>query len=275
MRHDSGRVSIAMGHAASQAGGTFAALGTSGVKVHQARGGLSGLLSAELAAAGVDASKQALTTERGGLLASYAGGGLPERLTDGLGTNWRLMDISLRRWPAASSLQPVIEATFKLRDRAQDIEEVQVELPPRAYLLNGTPGWDTSLAALQSARWNVAVALADGDLWLKQTSDERRVDEQVDSFARYRVRVSEDESLPATGARVTTVTPAGYEHTELIELPLGDPRRPLSRDDIVAKLDRAARGIGLGDRVDGIVEAVEALESAESVDRLTSLLEVR
>jgi 2-methylcitrate dehydratase PrpD len=262
-----------MGHAASQAGGTFAALGTSGVKVHQARGGLSGFMGAQLAAAGVHASKQALTSDRGGLLASYAGGGRPDRLTDGLGSDWRLMDVALRRWPGASSLQPVIEAALKLRQRAADIGEIHVELPPRAFALNGTSGWDTRLAALQSARWTVAVALADGEVWLDQTDDERRQDARVTTFAGEHVLVTEGVGIPGTGARVSA-TGSGDNLMEQIDIPPGDPARPLTRDQISDKLLRAASGMGLEDRVAGIVEAVEALESAESVGRLTSLLEV-
>jgi 2-methylcitrate dehydratase PrpD len=273
-RLDDGAVRVAMGHAVSQAGGTFAALGTDGVKVHQARGGLSGFVSVSLAAAGVSASREALSAERGGLLAAYAHGGRPERLTDGLGTDWRLMDVALRRWPGASSLQPVIEAILRIREQAADVDMVRVGLPPRAYALNADSGWDTRLAALQSARWTVAVALADGEVWLEQADEERLLDQDVGGFARQSVFVEEDGSLSVTGARVTARMADGDEATVLVDVPPGDPRRPLTREEIVEKLRRAASGSGLGDRLVGIVEAVESLESAESVASLARLLEV-
>ena len=280
---DARGVRVAIGHAASQAAGTFAALGTSGVKMHQARGGLSGLLSAELAAGGVDASERGLTAARGGLLAAYADGGRPECLTDGLGSEYMLGSIALRRWPGASSLQPVIEATLLLRAElrlsvgSRDLEEItdlRVELPPRAFALNGAAGWATRLSALQSARWTVAVALTDGDVWLDQAADARRADAAVGRLAES-VIVTQDSTLPPTGARVTLRDGAGLERTEQVDIPSGDERRPLTQEEIRHKLDRAASSAGLEARVESILSSINTLESASSIDGLTRALEVR
>jgi 2-methylcitrate dehydratase PrpD len=271
MSLDGEQIRIAMGHAASQAGGTFAALGTDGVKAHQARGGVSGLLAAQLAAAGIGASQRGLTAERGGLLAAYADGGFPERLTDGLDKDWRLTGIALRRWPGASSLQPLIEATLALREElgVGVAERVHVALPPRAFALNGNSGWETPLAALQSARWMVAVALADGEVWLDQTGV-RRADEAVAAFAGACVSVTEDESLPSTGARVTAVSRDGRESTRTVDVPRGDPTRPLARGDVKAKLERASP-----ERASSVIQAVDGLPSAPSVEVLVGILEAR
>jgi 2-methylcitrate dehydratase PrpD len=276
LRLDARGVAVAIGHAASQAGGTFVALGTDGVKVHQARGALSGLLAAQLAAAGVDASDRALTGDRGGLLWAYAGGGLPDGLTRGISEEWRLLEIALRRWPAASSLQPVIEATLSLRTEIGDdaAERVTIALPGRAYALNGTAGWESRLSALQSARWMAAVALADGDVWLEQTN-ERLNDAQVARFAADAITVVEDRDLPSTGARVEITTRTGGRHARAVEQPCGDPSRPLTHADVGRKLDRALAGRGLAQRGPRIVEAILNIESAAGVAGLTSLLEVR
>lgn len=279
---DAPGVRMAIGHAASQAAGTFAALGTSGVKLHQARGGVAGLLAAELAASGMDASASALTAERGGLLASYADGGEPGRLTDGLGETWALESVALRRWPGASSLQPVIDGVLALRgelgrsghgaDVLGGVEAVEVDLPPRAFSLNGGSKWDTRLAALQSARWTAAVALADGEVWLDQTADARRADPAVASFAAERVAVAEDGSLPETGARVAIRRRDGTRLELVVEVPPGDPRRPLEDAVIVDKLVRAASTAGLPGRAEAIVEAVASLEDASSIQGLIDLL---
>jgi 2-methylcitrate dehydratase PrpD len=270
-RLDGRGVRMAIGHAASQAAGTFVALGTSGVKVHQARGGLSGFLASELAAVGLDASDVAMSAARGGLLAAYADGGLPDRLTDGLGARYDLESVALRRWPVASSLQPVIEATLAIRaelgaaegvrGRPRDVTSVLVQLPPRAFALNGAPGWETRLSALQSARWTVAVVLEDGEAWIHQSSDERRADGEVASFAGGSVTVAEDPSLPATGARVTAERRSGASVQRQVDVPPGDPQRPLALGDVRQKLDRAAADAGLGDRVPGIVDVVRNLGS--------------
>jgi 2-methylcitrate dehydratase PrpD len=273
---------VAIGHAVSQAAGTFGALGTSGVKLHQARGGLTGFLAAELARTGLDASERGLTAERGGLLAAYADGGKPARLVTGLGESFALEAVALRRWPGASSLQPVIEATLEARTaRRQDhgpdggldgLAGARVELPPRAFAMHATAGWATRLSALQSVRWTVAVVLQDGDAWLDQTSAERLADTLVSDFAARAVEVTENVGLGPTAARVGIVDGTGREWVHQVDVPVGDPHRPLSDADIRAKLDRAAASAGLQDRVPDIVAAVEGLTAAPDVIALTARL---
>jgi 2-methylcitrate dehydratase PrpD len=281
-RLPAGRVALAIGHAASQAAGTFVALGTSGVKVHQARGGLAGFLAAELAGAGIDASVESLTAERGGLLATYADGGAPDGLASDLGGRWELQGVALRRWPGASSVQPIIDAVLALRGHLPLaaaggsplglVDSVLVELPPRAYALNGASAWDTQLAALQSARWTATVALDEGDVWLDQTSDAARADPRLTTFAGGRVRVADDSSLAATGARITLFTKAGERLVHQSDIPPGDPRRPLDWSDIRAKLRRAGTDACLDDRAPAIAEAIDRLEALPSIRALSALL---
>ena len=266
----------AFGHAAGQAAGTFAALGTSGVKFHQARGGVSGLLAARLAVAGLDASKQALTAPFGGLLAAYADGGTPAALTQGLGESWRLTELSLRRWPGASSVQAVIEAMLELVGLAgaDDVEHVRVALPPRSFELSGSAGWHDQLSALQSARYVAAVVLRDGGCWLEQFDEAHLADPSLDAFARERVEVVADGSLPQAGVAVTVRRAGGRTTERAVDAPPGSPARPLTHDDIVAKLQAAADGLGIAHRVGPITDMIDRLETLTDLRRLTTLLAI-
>ena len=265
----------AIAHAVSQAAGTFAALGSSGVKIHQARGALSGLLAGTLAAGGIDGAAQPLTAERGGLLAAYADGGTPEALLADLGTRWAMDEISLRRWPAASSLQPVIAATLAARRdviaHGGKVTSATVALPPRGYALNGTPGWGSQLEALQSARWVVAVVSADGECWVPQTAPARLADAAIGEFAAGAVQVSEDTTLPVGAARVRLVRDDGCAFEHEVRVPPGDPRAPLRWADVVAKLDRALDGCEGLDRARRIAASVERLEELPARDMLNLL----
>jgi 2-methylcitrate dehydratase PrpD len=255
----------AIAHAASQAGGTFAALGSSGVKVHQARGALSGLLAAGFAAAGIDGAARPLSNERGGLLAAYADGGVPEALTAQLGDRWTMDEISLRRWPAASSLQPVIAAVLQALEAAPagtglQLHAAEVALPPRGYLLNGRAGWGSQLEALQSARWIAAVVAADGECWVPQTAPARLADIALGQFAAAAVTVVEDVSLQEGAARVRLVWPDGNTATREVGVSPGDPRAPLGWDDIVTKLNRALDATGSAGIGSGIAAAVAGID---------------
>lgn len=277
-RLDATGVRHAFGHAVSQAAGTFAALGTPGVKFHQARGALSGLLAGTLAADGIPGALDALTASRGGLLPAYVGGGTPGRLTEGLGTRWSMLDIALRRWPAASSLQSAIAATLAARATLAPgaippldvIGQVRVDLPPRAYSLNASHGWATQLEALQSARWIVAVCLADGECWVEQTAPDRLDDPLVGVFATHRVTVHRDDALPLAAARVTLTLRDRSATEQRVDLPPGDPGRPLTADDLITKLRRATAGTSLDP--DHILAAVHALPHTPSGSELVAAL---
>ena len=240
LRLDADGTLNAMAHGAAQGAGTFAALGTEAVKFNQARGATSGLLAGLAAAAGLVASPLWLTAEDGGMLHSYVDGGAPERLVDDLGSHWELEQISLRRWPAASSVQSLIEVCLELDVRPDDIATLAVELSPRAYEVSGERGWETPLAAQQSARWVAACALVDGDWWLEHSAPEHLSDARVSTVAD-RISVAPSATVEGGGVRVRVRRLNGVEViVERTGAP-GDPERPLSRADVEAKLARASK----------------------------------
>lgn len=260
-RLDTTGVRHAFGHAVSQAAGTLIAVGTSSVKFHQARGALAGLLAARLSAEGFDAAPDSLTGAHGGLLATYADGGNPVKLTAGLGTEFRLSGLSLRRWPGASSLQAVIAATFSALDRMRDepIAEGRVDLPPRGHALHAGAGWSNRLSALQSPRWIVAVIVHDRTYWVDQTAPERLRDPTVADLAQ-RISVSLDPTLPEGGARVTLISSSGKVVRDQIDVPPGDPGAPLTEINVLDKLHHAAASVP-GLDASAVVAAVADLAS--------------
>jgi 2-methylcitrate dehydratase PrpD len=266
----------ALGFAGSQSAGTFAGLGSSQVKFHQARGALSGLLAALVAAEGLDAAARILTAPDGGLLSTYSDGGEPDRLTNDLGGTWQLMGISLRRWPAASSLQAVVQAALEvavgLGLDLTDVEIVRVGLPEGSYRLNGGREWHDQLSAFQSAAYVAAVVLLDRRCWIEQFAPERIRDPGIRRFVHGRIDVSIDPSLPASGASCTVERVGMAPSSARVEVPCGDPSSPLSRNDLRAKLRAAATGTALEERVDHIAELVLDLESARSIEPLTAAL---
>jgi 2-methylcitrate dehydratase PrpD len=268
----------ALGLAGSQSAGTFAALGSSQVKFHQARGALSGLLAALVAAEGFDAAPRFLAASDGGLLTTYSDGGDPGRLADGLGTTWELLGISLRRWPTASALQSVVQGALDLRGRLRADQlagaTVRVGLPEGSFRLNGGREWRDQLGAFQSAAYVASVVLTDGECWIDQFAPARIADPAIRRFVADQVEVRPDPSLPASGATLTIEDGAGTASTVRVDVPPGDPALPLSRADLMAKLRSAARGTPLAERVEQIAEFVFGLERERSVAPLLAALRV-
>jgi len=239
LRLDPEGVLSAMAHGAAQAAGTFAALGTEAVKFNQARGATAGLLAALAAEAHLAASSEWLTAADGGMARTYADGGEPELLVRDLGRRWELEQISLRRWPAASSVQSLIEVCLELAPAADEVAAVEVELSARAYEVSGERGWETPLAAQQSARWVAACTLLDGDWWLEHSAPARLGDPRTAELAN-RVVVVASESVPDGGVRIRVELAGGGEATAERRDAPGDPTRPLSRTDVEAKLARVS-----------------------------------
>lgn len=269
----------ALALAGSQAAGTFAGLGSAQVKFHQARGAVSGLLAAIVAAEGIDGGARILGNPDGGLFATYADGGAPDRLLDELGERWELLDVSLRRWPAASALQPVVQACLELvaHGPLDEAARVEVALPATAYQMHGQTDWHDQLSAFQSARYVGAVVLRDGRCWLDQFSETARGDSALSHFATDRVSVSIDDSLPSGGAAVSIKDAAakgrvGETRAVRVEIPLGDPRAMLDADAIAGKLRDAATGTPLAERADRLVELIVGLDRLPSVRTLTTAL---
>lgn len=236
-------IRAAMGLGASQASGTFAALGTPAVKFHQARGAVSGLWAAMFTADGLGGTELPLTHPDGGLFTTYCDGGTPELVTADLGHHWELLSISLRRWPAASSLQSLVAALLDVPAglQVEAISRVEIALPATAFAMCAEMGWDDELTAMQSARYVCSVVLHDRHCWTEQFGSARRTDPAVTRFATDNVVVVRDKDLPPSGVEVRVHHLAESTRVRREHAP-GEPSEPVTRAQISAKLDMAAGG---------------------------------
>jgi 2-methylcitrate dehydratase len=88
----------------------------------------------------------------------------------------------------------------------------------------------------------VAACLIDGDMGPAQFRAERVSDEAILALAR-RVTVHPDDELTAmypacTASRVEIKLTGGRALKRQVETPKGDPRDPMTADDLTAKLER-------------------------------------
>ena len=273
---DTSQLNGCLGLAGAQAAGTFAALGTVAVKFHQANGARAGLAAAVYASRGFSGSQHILTDADGGILRSYAGGGDPARVTAGLGESWELSGISMRTYPAASTLQALVDCL--LTDQAQRayragaVSTVVVWLPPHAYSL-GAGRWDTQLSAMQSARFVSSATLETGYCWLDSFGPERRSDPRLAGFADQAVTVSLDSGLEEGAVRVRLTGPDGAIDLAR-DFPHGDSRDPLTGTEVAAKAERCLAA-GLSEsQCQQALSALTRLEHASTVTDLTSAVTV-
>ena len=259
----------ALGLAGSQSAGTFAHWGTPTIKFHQSRGAMSGLLAAFLAETGFQAAPDILGAADGGLFSAYAEGGNGAVTIERLGDHWELMNISLRMWPVASSIQAMVTALFAiLADhpvRPDEVVALRIRLSETVYRMHGELGWDTRFRALLSVRYVASVIVHDRACWLPQFLPERIDDDRLDAFARERIVVEIDPQIATNAATIELTTTAGQVLVEHRDLPRGDAADPLSRDEIANKFRVASREWLAEDEVEGMIKQVSQLETVQDV----------
>ena len=275
MRLDAEQMRWALGLAGSQAAGTFAHWGTPTIKFHQSRGAMAGLLAATLARERFRSSDEILAHPDGGIFTSYSDGGNPAAVVADLGEDWELERISMRLWPAASSIQGVVSAVFDLITehdlRPDDVDRMRITLSDTTYRLHGEMSWDDRFKALLSTRYAAAVVLHDRECWLEQFSARRIADPALTAFARDRIEVTADPALPVTGAAVEVELRDGRRHSVRREVPKGDADDPLTIEELVGKFERAARGV-LTDA--DAAAALDLLLNVEGLERVDDLMVV-
>jgi aconitate decarboxylase len=273
---EAARFQNALSLAGTQSAGTFAHWGTPTIKFHQSRGALSGLLAGLLAEQGFPAGADILTHDHGGLYRLYSDGGDPQAVVAGLGADWALETISLRLWPAASSIQSVVTAMLALIEQhdlwPEDVERVEVGLSKTVYDMHGTLPWDNKFRALLSTPYVTGVVLHDRRCWFEQFRPERITDPALDAFIKERIRVGIDETVEGTGAIVTVRTSGGRTLVERRRHPRGDAADPLTREEILTKFRESADGLLEPDATERALEMIVSLSDLRQIRDLCGVL---
>jgi 2-methylcitrate dehydratase PrpD len=226
---DETRLRSAMSLAVSQAAGTFAAWPTTAVKFHQARGAAAGLLAAALAREGFEASPEPFEAPDGGLFASYAPGD-PGLALDGLGREWELEQISIRPWPGATPVQPLLTALLangRQLPAAADLSRVEIRVPPATYHAHRDIAHPAgTFEALLSFHYVAAAAIAAGRFDIDLTALAHREDPEITKFIDQRVSFLPDDAVPRGAVQVTMTAHDGGTVVVRQENALGTPQRP-------------------------------------------------
>ena len=271
----------ALGIAGSHAGGLFEFLGDSAEvkRFHPGKAARDGVAAADLAAAGLTGPTTVLEGVDG-YFAAYAGPAgeawFPERVRDGLGERWVLLDTYVKPYPCCRHLHGAIDGALALRHEhgidAAEISAVRVETFPIAARHDGT-GLDTVLQAQLSLPYTVAVALSRGAVTLTDFEPEARADAAVRALMdRVVVTVDPeaDAAYPRAGrpARTTVELAGGREVSTWVQHPYGEPANPLSDEALEAKVR------GLCEPVVGAAATAELIAAVHRFDDLRFLDDV-
>jgi 2-methylcitrate dehydratase PrpD len=163
---DEGRLTWALGIAATQSSGLREMFGTMCKSFHPGRAAQNGALAAFLAEAGFDSSERGIEAPRGFANVLSTKQDFSEIL-DGLGTRWEAALNSYKPFACGIVIHPTIDGCIQLREElgpaVDDIAHVSLTTHPLVLELTGKTEPKTGLEAKFSVYHAAAAALLDGD----------------------------------------------------------------------------------------------------------------
>ena len=279
---DAERAQAALGIAASLASGLRQNFGTMTKPLHAGWAARNGVLAASLAQRGFTADAQALDGPNGFLRAASGGADVdPAKAVDGLGDPWEIVSpgIGVKLYPCCYATHRALDAALELREtRHLDVSSIakvraKVSRGTLMPLIRGRPG--SGLQSKFSLEYCLAAALLDGQVVLSTFTDEA-VRRPAAQDLLSRVEAVEDEqevAFPIGGfAEIAVVTGEGEEYAVRVERPKGDPRRPLTWDELAAKFRDCAAAVLEPAGIEEAIAAIDGLEDLPEVAQLAAAL---
>ncbi len=276
---DAERTAWALGLAGTQGAGLWAfnADGAMSKRLHAGKAAHSGVLAAELAAAGFTGPTQIYEAEDGGFLKAYSDASNVAPLTQDLGRVYHLDAVSIKPYSCCGSTHAYIDAALQLRHRLGDrwdaARPVRVGM---SKVVDVQCGFDyiptTVLSAQMSLRYCVAAALTDGQVLPAQFSDEKMHDPALGALAATLELVDDpalDKLYPVHFAGwVAAKTNDGWTRVDILD-PTGSTAAPVDAAGVVRKFTANNPQLAV-DRITDLAMNIERHSAREMVDLLTA-----
>jgi len=206
-------------------------------------------------------------------------------LTDGLGESWRILQCGMKFFPTEALTHAPISATLDLiigHDlAAEEVETVTIYSLARAADILADPSkYDprTKETADHSLPYVIAAAVAERQVTPIQFTDAKIMDEKIRAQLP-KVKVIADPEIEAVfpelqRVRVVIKTTDGRELEKQLDYPKGDPRNPLTNEEISGKFKALAEGIATPADVERMQAAINRTEKFDDVRELMGRLTV-
>lgn len=239
---DVDQIVSALGMAGTQSSGVWAFLGDRcNCKIlHTGRAAVNGLEAAFLARAGMTGPEHILEAEDGGLLRAMSDGGDRDKVSEGLGTVWEILNMDRKPYPCCRSTHCAVDCALGLRDKV-DLEHV-AKIRIQTYLVGykqcaaseGCLHPRTPQDARFSTPYAVAAALIFGKVTMEEFTPEVVGSPRLQTLLE-KVEVEPGEAFTALyprhwGCSMRIVMEDGTVYETQVQDPSGSTRRPMTRE---------------------------------------------
>lgn len=287
--HDTARrVSEAIGIAASFSGGLtqFYFSGSTVKRIHAAHAAESGVAAALLGCEGFSGPTDILEGANG-FARAYSDQSNFDYLTDALGTQFRLLEVTTKMHACSARVQSAVEAALEIIAgqgiAVDEVEGLRIGVPSVIVGRLTLPHPKDVQAAQMSMPFSVALALSKAsdvgpgfaldvadyehglsDPGVRELEDRIRceIDPEVEAATTV-------ESVPA---KVVIRTLSGQEYSAFVRAPKGSPSRPLTHEEHIDRFNHELKKRLSKHSCEAIVRAAENLAALDSMASVVQLI---
>ena len=204
-------------------------------------------------------------------------------LTHGLGESWRITQCGMKAFPTEALTHAPISAVLDLVKtnnlEADQVDKVQIRSLARAAdILSDPSKYDprTKETADHSLPYVIAAALAERQVTPVQFTMQKIMDRKIRAQLK-KVEVVADPEIekvfPALQRVIVTITTTdGRSFTKQLDYPKGDPRNPLTDQEVEEKFAALAEGVLSPGAQKKLKDAIWNLEKIDSVSKLMAMM---
>ena len=275
------QVEMALGMAASMAGGIVANFGTMTKPLHVGLAARNGVLAAKLAAGGYTANGKAIESGFGFYKVLHPGTVIDEKPIEELGKSYALLSdgIRIKPYPCGGLTHQVIDSILEFRSKGltpDQVERIDVDVVKHTFerIVFKVP--QTGIQGKFCMPYLVARALIDGKVSLHAFTEEAVREPHILKFAE-RVQMNLDNNLKKTDpggrpCRVTVRLKNGQTLVREAQHAKGGPELPMTEDELRGKFSECAREALSESATKQALEMIEGLETLADVRSLTNIL---
>jgi len=201
-------------------------------------------------------------------------------------SHYRILDCGMKSFPiealSHSPLTAMMKTVKEHNIKADDVKEIKVEVIARAADILGDPHKyrpDSKETADHSLPYCMAAGLVDGMVTPLQFKEERVLDKALIPIMD-KVKVVANQEFEALfpkfqPSRVTITTNDGASHSTRVDVPKGDPRDPMTEEEIAVKFTALGGDIVGKDQCKKLQTFIMSMETAKDFGGLFELTTAR
>jgi 2-methylcitrate dehydratase PrpD len=282
------RIAETIGLVASFSGGLtqFYKSGSTVKRIHAARSAENGVTAALLVQHGFSGPADIIEGENG-FARAYADAFSPNEITGGLGTNYRIAEVTVKGHACSARVQAAVEGVVSLCQAYQidvsDIQDLYIGIPSvilgRLTIPHPVDIQAAQMSLPHSAALAAVLAPKAGDGFALSVRDYeeslstpavRNVEDRVRCEVDPRVEAATTaESVPA---RIVLTLTSGRTHETFVSAPKGIPSRPFASADHELRFRSELKRRWTQTHCDEVVRIARNLRSVRNMDEFTRLL---